>query len=111
MAARGDEDGAAATYHGLIEHWLRTGSWTQLWTTLRHIAELLADRAAETALLVLRAADDGDSTSALAPEAAATYARLERELLEQHPDTDLSLADDRVRVAEAAREALAECFG
>jgi predicted ATPase/DNA-binding winged helix-turn-helix (wHTH) protein len=111
LAARGDVDGAAGTYHGLIEHWLRTGSWTQLWTTLRHIAELLADRAPETALLILHAAvDDPSSASALAPDAAATYARLEAELLEQHPDTDLSLAGDRVRVAEAARTALADCF-
>jgi hypothetical protein len=83
-----------------------------LWTTLRHIAELVADCAPETALLVLRAAaDDADSPSALAPEAAAIYAQLERELLEQHPDADLSLAGDRVRVSEAARTALEECFG
>jgi predicted ATPase/DNA-binding winged helix-turn-helix (wHTH) protein len=112
LAARGDVESAATTYRGLIEHWLRTGSWTQLWTTLRHIAELVADCAPETALLVLRAAaDDADSPSALAPEAAAIYAQLERELLEQHPDADLSLAGDRVRVSEAARTALEECFG
>jgi hypothetical protein len=35
---------------------------------------------------------------------------LEAELLEQYPDTDLSLAGDRVRVAEAASTALADCF-
>jgi len=109
LAARGDVDGAARTYHGLIEHWLRSGSWTQLWTTLRHIAELLAERAPETALLILRAAaDDPGSPSALAPDAAETYARLERELLAEHPDADLSAAGDRVRVAEAARTAVSD---
>ena len=40
-AAAGDRVGAARIYRDLIRRWLRTGTWTQQWTTLRNAAELL----------------------------------------------------------------------
>lgn len=40
-ASAGDRIGAAGIYRDLIGRWLRTGTWTQQWTTLRNAAELL----------------------------------------------------------------------
>ncbi len=40
-AAADDPVGAAIIYRSLIGEWVRTGTWTQQWTTLRNAAELL----------------------------------------------------------------------
>jgi tetratricopeptide (TPR) repeat protein len=47
---------AATGFAELIELWLRTGSWTQLWTTLHNVAEFLVGKDDATALLLLEAA-------------------------------------------------------
>jgi tetratricopeptide (TPR) repeat protein len=43
QAAAGRPDDALRLYERVVRHWLRTGNWTQQWTTLRNLATLLAD--------------------------------------------------------------------
>ena len=65
QAASGQLSEALAGYRDLIDHWRRTGAWTQQWTTLRNAADLFdqlgdhelasflrdtADRASEASL-------------------------------------------------------------
>ena len=72
----GRTEDALATFRLLIEQWLRIGSWTQQWTTLRNLAGALAglgDHA--TALALLSAADRAPAASALDAEAAERNAR------------------------------------
>jgi hypothetical protein len=69
--AAGHTGAALQTYGALIEYWMRTGSWTQQWTTLRNAAEALAlvgDH--RTPLALLAAGAHAPSASALAPEAS-----------------------------------------
>lgn len=108
FAARGRRQQAGRTYHELIEHWLRSGSWTQMWTTLRRSAELLAEDDPVAALTILRSAADAEGSAVLAPDANATYVALERELTDRcGPVAPLR---DRSAVAELARAALSEHF-
>jgi hypothetical protein len=106
-AARGDRRSAAARYEELVRHWLRSGSWTQQWTTLRNVAALIEDEYPETALEILEGADaDPLSSSALVgPAAAEAEARIRR-LRERVPDA--LTRRSRVQVAEDARRALLE---
>lgn len=49
---------ALVGYRDLVDYWERTGSWIQLWTTLRNLARLLRSLGdADTALLLDAAAD------------------------------------------------------
>jgi predicted ATPase/DNA-binding SARP family transcriptional activator len=62
--ATGRTADALAGYRSLLDYWRRAGNWTQLWTTARNLAVLLAELGElETAALLLVAADE-------APEAA-----------------------------------------
>lgn len=92
-AASGRVDEALAGYSALMDYWERTGSWTQQWTTLRNLADLL-DRVgdADTAQLIRTAA-------AAAPEAAGLGA-------DGPPPTD-ARPTDRTAVLAAARAAIA----
>ena len=66
QAASGDIDAALRGYAELIDYWERTGAWTQQWTTLRNLADLLDQlEDHDCASLLRRAADE-------APEAAST---------------------------------------
>ena len=53
MLGEGDNEAAAGKFASLIEHWLKSGTWTQLWTTLRHSARLIADSEPELALALI----------------------------------------------------------
>ncbi|HEU4490832.1 MAG TPA: hypothetical protein VFR74_08170 [Jiangellales bacterium] len=76
-ARAGDVEGAVESYRAAVDHWRRTGSWTQQWTTLRNVAALLAGEGlTEQALTLVVAADAAPDASALAPGAAAAQARL-----------------------------------
>jgi predicted ATPase/DNA-binding winged helix-turn-helix (wHTH) protein len=75
-AAAGDVAGAARLYRELIDRWLRTGTWTQQWTTLRNVAELLAGVDDGTVVRILAAAHADPVAAALDPEALARERRL-----------------------------------
>lgn len=67
-ANSGNTQAALRGYGELIDYWERTGGWTQQWTTLRNLADLLdqlGDR--DCAAMLRRAANE-------APEAASTGA-------------------------------------
>jgi predicted ATPase/DNA-binding SARP family transcriptional activator len=66
-ARHGDPAEAAASYAALLRHWRRSGNWTQQWTTLRNVAELLARREVDEAAVVIAAAAETD------PSAAPTF--------------------------------------
>jgi hypothetical protein len=75
-AAAGDVAGAARLYRELIDRWLRTGTWTQQWTTLRNVAELLAGVDDAAVVRILAAAHADPVAAALDPEAAAREQQL-----------------------------------
>lgn len=56
LEAEGDTAGAAHAYRELLELFVRTGTWPQIWITLRNAARLLVDAEPETALLISAAA-------------------------------------------------------
>jgi predicted ATPase/DNA-binding winged helix-turn-helix (wHTH) protein len=106
QAGRGDVAGAALSYLGLIRHWLRSGSWTQQWTTLRNVAEIIEDSDPPTALTILRAAEsDRFSSSVLVDESAARLEAL-RARLEQRIGAQVGPVPRRIDVAEMALAAL-----
>jgi hypothetical protein len=69
LAREGDVAGAMAGYRDLITHWLRSGSWTQLWTTVRNALMLLCDDDPALCLLSFDIADDDPRASQLQPGA------------------------------------------
>jgi predicted ATPase/DNA-binding SARP family transcriptional activator len=85
-AASGRTAEALSGYRTLIEDWRRAGHWTQMWTTLRNLALLLADAGqSETAALVLGAAGAAPeapmvSVAAVQAEMAALEERIAAEL-------------------------------
>jgi predicted ATPase/DNA-binding SARP family transcriptional activator len=72
QAASGDHRAALAGYAALIEHWRRTGMWTQQWTTLRNLAALLGalDDPATALLLIEAAAHSPDAPDLGSPAAS-----------------------------------------
>lgn len=111
-AADGDVVDAAGRYRELIAHWLRSGGWTQQWTTLRNAAALLADTDPGLALTLLSAADVDADASELVAETRQDCDRLKAELadaLDDHRRAEAELAAvDRAELAERARASLAE---
>lgn len=76
QARTGDAAGAADGFAYLIEFWRRTGQMTQLWTTARNAAELLASAGRQsTAALLLVVADAIPGAAAVSPEIARYSAR------------------------------------
>ncbi|WP_281899755.1 BTAD domain-containing putative transcriptional regulator [Phytohabitans aurantiacus] len=76
QARTGDVAGAANGFAYLIEFWRRTGQTTQLWTTARNAAELLASAGRpSTAALLLIVADAIPGAAAVSPEIARHSAR------------------------------------
>lgn len=112
LAASGDLAGAAATYHRLVDHWLRSGSWTQQWTTLRNAAVLLEPHAPDIALAIVVAAEADPFSPALSPEAELELGGLRRRLTSELDDERVAEVTDRAatvarhEVAQAARTAL-----
>lgn len=80
-ARRNELTRACSGYLEVITYWERTGSWTQQWTTLRNVAELLmrCGRYADAALLL--AAADADPGAAAVVGADATRLAASRDLL------------------------------
>jgi hypothetical protein len=109
--ARGDVVDAARRSADLVAHWLRAGAWTQLWTTLRHAASILADHDPALALAVLDAADADPYAPSLDDAARVEAAALRARLLAHlghAPDgrSDRLVRTDRTLLAERVRTAL-----
>jgi hypothetical protein len=111
-AAGGDVAGAADLYHQLVEHWLKTGSWTQQWTTLRNAAALLEPYSPATALTIVVAAELDPFSPALSAAAHEECEQLRRRLLdalgEERAAVTISRAETmpRTDLAQRARDAL-----
>lgn len=110
VAAAGDTAEAAARYRELIAHWLRSGTWTQQWTTLRHAALLLADHDPVLTARVLLAADADPDAANIAgngddPTAASIDTLLSRLSEAEHADVSVP-SPDRAELAEQVRDAL-----
>ena len=93
----GDIAGAAAGYGAMLREWRRTGHNTQLWTTARNAAELLASAGrVEAGALLLVTAEAAPGVAAAGPEIARyshrVFVRLE----------DLVVASDVARLRAQA---------
>jgi predicted ATPase len=106
QAARGDIAAAAQSYADLIHHWLRSGSWTQQWTTLRHVAELIKDSDPLTALSILRAAQSDQFSPPMLIDGSAERLSELQTSLEQRVGNNVNPALRRVDVADMALSAL-----
>jgi predicted ATPase/DNA-binding SARP family transcriptional activator len=100
-AASGRTAAAAGGFSELLDRWQRAGSWTQLWTTARNAAALLADHGnAELALTVLEAADRS-------PRAAALSQRARREVEAVQTSAATAVGPARAAGARARASGLA----
>jgi predicted ATPase/DNA-binding winged helix-turn-helix (wHTH) protein len=108
LAADGDVVGAASRYRDLVEHWLRTGTWTQLWTTLRNIAPLFEPSHPELALRIIDAADADPYAPGMDGPATAAIEALRARLRAEVGSATAASAIDRAELAEETRAALAE---
>jgi hypothetical protein len=112
-ARNGDVAGAADLYRQLVERWLRTGTWTQLWTTLRNAADLLLGHDDRCAVRIWAAAHADPQAATLGEQAAADAARrragvVARLAAEAVRDLEAgAVATPRARIAEEASQALA----
>ena len=79
LAAEGETKAAAEGYIELIERWVRSATWPQIWTTLRNVAELLDSREDETRLGIWAAAHKDRLAPALDDETTAHEAELRDE--------------------------------
>jgi predicted ATPase/DNA-binding SARP family transcriptional activator/class 3 adenylate cyclase len=97
-ARLGGRDHDLGAYRELIEHWRRVGAWTQQWTTLRNLVELLARRGEEERAAA-RLLGASEASGRAAPAYGAEAQRLERavEALRWRlgPDLDTELAAGR----------------
>ncbi len=108
-AASGDTAGAALLYRDLIAHWLRSGTWTQQWTTLRHSAALLRHSDPALALGILDAARRDPYAPGMDDAARATEEALRLELAAATAadgTETLAATIDREELAEQVRGAL-----
>ena len=82
-AEAGDVIGAARAYRSLIERWLKSGSWTQQWTTLRNTAALLEDADPLTALALIEGAELDPFSPALNPRSTQAFRSLRDRLADE----------------------------
>jgi tetratricopeptide (TPR) repeat protein len=96
MVRSGDTSQALDGYRDLIAYWERTGSWAQMWTTLRNLADLLELEGEPDAAAYIRAA------AADAPDAPPVG------LVEARPSLTAGPVrrEGRSHVLEAARQAI-----
>ncbi|MGI9624729.1 MAG: winged helix-turn-helix domain-containing protein [Acidimicrobiales bacterium] len=105
----------ARDYAELVDLWLRSGTWTQLWTTLRNAAGFLAPSHPETALLMLVAADN-DVFAPLVSDEVAQANESRRESLAADVGsaaagiTQRAASMDRTEVVESVLLALRSLF-
>ncbi|HYF73060.1 MAG TPA: hypothetical protein VD864_09575, partial [Nocardioides sp.] len=91
-ARSGDVAGAARQFRELIDAWQRSGHLTQLWTTARNAAALLAGAGRpQVAALVLLCADEQPGAAAVSPAIARHSGRLYVPLADLVRDEDLGL--------------------
>jgi predicted ATPase/DNA-binding winged helix-turn-helix (wHTH) protein len=111
-ARAGDLATAADLYRRVIGQWLRTGTWTQLWTTLRNAAELLLGHDDETAVRIWAAAHADPQAAALGEAAAAQASAHRAEVVTRlgparvREIEEAVAATPRARIAEDAAAAL-----
>ncbi|WP_332644114.1 BTAD domain-containing putative transcriptional regulator [Aeromicrobium sp.] len=103
-ARTGDVPGAADGFAYLIEFWRRTDQTTQLWTTARNAAELLAGVGqSELAALLLISADSTPGAAAVGPKIARHSGRAWTQVTEiVDEDTLLRLRSELAGVGSAA---------
>lgn len=99
----GDVAGAAAGFVHLIDLWRRTGQTTQLWTTARNAAGLLAETGtARTAALLLICADAAPGAAAVDPQIARFSGRIYTRLSDLVDEAELpDLRAEAARVGSA----------
>jgi predicted ATPase len=111
-ARAGDPATAADLYRRLIAQWLRTGTWTQLWTALRNAAELLLVQDDPTAVAIWAGAHADPQAATLSADAAAGETRLRAEVVGRLSAARVeelearAVATARSRIAEDAARAL-----
>ncbi|HUP75839.1 MAG TPA: winged helix-turn-helix domain-containing protein [Acidimicrobiales bacterium] len=111
-AASGQTGDAALRYRSAIEHWLRAGMWTVLWTTLRNASTLIDSLDPGLTLLVLDKADSDPYAPHVDPTSRADLdRRRHRAALALGSDTvaDLEAAVmtmDRAVLAQRVRQSL-----
>ncbi len=116
-AAGGDRVGAARIYHDLIGRWLRTGTWTQQWTTLRNAAELLVGVADETVIQIWAAAHADPIAAALDDTTEERERRLRATLVDRMGKQAVARLEaaardaDRVELANQTAAHLAKLAG
>ena len=71
-----DPANVVAAYADLLRHWRRSGNWTQQWTTLRNLVEVLVQLEADDVAVAIAAAAEVEPTAA--PTFGTESARLER---------------------------------
>ena len=96
MTAEGRIEEVAVRYRDLITHWLRSGTWTQLWTTLRNAATLIVQDDPAVCVQVIDTAADDPFASALDDEASAQFAAIRSQAA-------ALLSPDELAVLEARR--------
>jgi predicted ATPase/DNA-binding SARP family transcriptional activator len=95
---------ALPRFDELIELWRRSSIWTQQWTTLRLLAELLADEGRQqSAMLLLEAADHDPASPAVTGGDARRLARLRSTLVRQLGDDRSNQIRRRARSLSRAR--------
>jgi hypothetical protein len=110
----GDTMAAAHSYLLLLDYWTRTGNATQLWTTVRNVAQLLAAQGRhDEAALLLAAANESASAATLTGKDLSAARQQEMDLGRLlGPVTMRSLREEAaglgpVAAAQAARQTLA----
>lgn len=99
----GDLAGAADGFARLLELWRRTGQNTQLWTTARNAAGLLARAGRNrTAALLLLCAEGAPGAATVDPEIAARSTRVFTDLAELAAPDELDVLRGEVRPEGAA---------
>lgn len=99
----GDVAGAAAGFAYLLDYWRRTGQATQLWTTARNAAGLLAAQGrTRTAVMLLVSANAAPGAAAVGPEIARFSGRAFTRVAELAPEDELAeLRHEAARVGAA----------
>lgn len=114
-ARTGDRTGAADGYLGLLALWRRTGQSTQLWTTARNAAELLAGAGRTRAAVLLLLASDAQRGAATVDERIARHSTRSHldpaDLVDAAALADLRAEVRRLRATEVLDTAAAELRG
>jgi predicted ATPase/DNA-binding SARP family transcriptional activator len=103
-ARHGHAAAALPTFAELVHHWRRSGSWTQQWTTLRNLAELLVRLGIDEDAVVIAAAA---SAAAVERSAARSFGPGSDRLSDALATARARLGDDAYEAAWARGAGLA----